>query len=160
MSRWYVKTHPFSDPDLEKLIRLPTLSGRSLRSYSSRWTTMAFTWSQTCSAISRYVFAVLPPSFAPRSPAGVLQGIYPTGIIVLVCLNMTFHDDVSRAEKMVSTMQCEPQSGGYGPQSSGGSYGTVLHLRKEGASRAGTGMGSGTGTGTGTGTRRSAWTRC
>lgn len=84
--------------------------------------------------------------------ARVLQGIYPTGIIVLVCLNMTFHDDVSRAEKMVSTMQCEPQSGGYGPQSSGGSYGTVLHLRKEGASRAGTGMGSGTGTGTGTGT--------
>ncbi|KAI0709776.1 hypothetical protein C8Q76DRAFT_739774 [Earliella scabrosa] len=83
---------------------------------------------------------------------GHLTGIYPTGIIVLVCLNMTFHDDVSRAEKMVSTMQCEPQSGGYGPQSSGGSYGTVLHLRKEGASRAGTGMGSGTGTGTGTGT--------
>ena len=40
--------------------------------------------------------------------ARVLQGIYPTGIIVLVCLNMTFHDDVTRATKLVSTMQCEP----------------------------------------------------
>ncbi|KAI0749957.1 hypothetical protein C8Q80DRAFT_1102089 [Daedaleopsis nitida] len=62
---------------------------------------------------------------------GHLTGIYPTGIIVLVCLNMTFHDDVTRTEKMVSTMQCTPPRG-FGSTANGSSYGTVLHFRKDG----------------------------
>ncbi len=72
-----------------------------------------------------------------------LQGIYPTGIIVLVCLKMTFHDDVTRAGK-VSTMQYERNSRGFNT-SGGTAYGNVLHLRKDGGTTdAGTGITSGT----------------
>ena len=44
---------------------------------------------------------------------------------------MTFHDDVNRTEKMVSTMQCTPPRG-FGSTANSSSYGTVLHLRKDG----------------------------
>ena len=39
-----------------------------------------------------------------------LQGIYPTVIIVLVSLKMTFYDDVTRAQKTMTTFQAEAPS--------------------------------------------------
>ncbi|TFK91590.1 hypothetical protein K466DRAFT_482487 [Polyporus arcularius HHB13444] len=56
------------------------------------------------------------------------SGIYPTGIIVLVALNLTFHDDMTRSSKTLTSLQCAPDtrnslgdSRPYGP--------TVVHLR-------------------------------
>ncbi|TBU52727.1 hypothetical protein BD310DRAFT_952553 [Dichomitus squalens] len=40
-----------------------------------------------------------------------LTGIYPTVIIVLVSLKMTFYDDVARAQKTLTTFQAEAPSG-------------------------------------------------
>ena len=46
--------------------------------------------------------------------------MYPTAIIVLVCLNMSFHDDVTRAEKMVSTIRFGERGPADGPSIAGG----------------------------------------
>ncbi|RPD69257.1 hypothetical protein L226DRAFT_539935 [Lentinus tigrinus ALCF2SS1-7] len=67
---------------------------------------------------------------------GHLTGIYPTGIIVLVCLNMTFHDSITRTEKTLTTLQAEPGRTTSGLVNSK-SLRTVLHLRKEGGSTSG-----------------------
>ncbi|RPD54332.1 hypothetical protein L226DRAFT_472059 [Lentinus tigrinus ALCF2SS1-7] len=60
---------------------------------------------------------------------GHLTGIYPTAIIVLVCLNMTFHDDITHTETMLTTLQHTNDSRSRHSRS----FGTVLHLRKDSA---------------------------
>ncbi|RDX44029.1 hypothetical protein OH76DRAFT_1123452 [Lentinus brumalis] len=77
-----------------------------------------------------YIIADMIPHFT---------GIYPTGIIILVSLNLTFHDDMNRTQSKtltsfqaaaVNTTSCVGS----------GSYGTVLHLRRtDGFEETGTG---------------------
>ncbi|TFK84792.1 hypothetical protein K466DRAFT_553058 [Polyporus arcularius HHB13444] len=67
-----------------------------------------------------------------------LTGIYPTGIIVLVSLNMTFHDDMIRIPKTLTSIQCVP--GHSNSLVGSGNNETVLRLRADGFAQPGTGQ--------------------
>ena len=62
---------------------------------------------------------------------GHLTGIYPTAIIVLVCLNMTFHDGITRTETTLTSLHVDTGRSSDTRPSNHRSFGAVVHLRKD-----------------------------